>query len=78
MPKYEHVFICRQDLTSVLRDLAEEFKGILTENGGRQLIVNTGDCIYCLQNELQGKAITFCLNQIVTRKVSEMERLMNT
>ena len=30
MPKYEHVFICRQDLTSVQAEtLAEEFKGTL-------------------------------------------------
>ena len=36
MPKYEHVFICRQDLTSVQAEtLAEEFKANLTENGGK-------------------------------------------
>ncbi len=36
MPNYEHVFICRQDLTSVQAEtLAEEFKGTLTENGGK-------------------------------------------
>ena len=36
MPNYEHVFICRQDLTSVEAEtLAEEFKGTLTENGGK-------------------------------------------
>ena len=36
MPNYEHVFICRQDLTSVEAEtLAEDFKGTLTENGGK-------------------------------------------
>ena len=36
MPNYEHVFICRQDLTSVQAEtLAEEFKGTLTDNGGK-------------------------------------------
>ena len=36
MPNYEHVFICRQDLTSVQAEaLAEEFKDTLAENGGK-------------------------------------------
>ena len=36
MPKYEHVFICRQDLTSAQAEtVAEEFKGTLHENGGK-------------------------------------------
>ena len=36
MPNYEHVFICRQDLTSVQAEtLADEFKSTLTENGGK-------------------------------------------
>ena len=43
MPNYEHVFICRQDLTSVcVETLAEEFKGTLT-GGGSALKVNIGD-----------------------------------
>ena len=80
MPSYEHVFICRQDLTSTQAEsIADEFKKTLVDNGGK--VIDT---------EYWGlKSIAYRMNK--NRKghyflmrsdsdapaVSEMERLMN-
>ena len=43
MPNYEHVFICRQDLTSAQAEtIAEELKGTLTDNEVKLLELNIG------------------------------------
>ncbi len=80
MPNYEHVFICRQDLTSVQAEtLADEFKGTLTENGGKVI-----DCeywglrsiAYRMNKNRKGHYFMFKLESD-PKAVSEMERLMN-
>ena len=70
MPNYEHVFICRQDLTSVQAEtLAEEFKGTLTENGGKVIESEYWGLrsIAYRMNKI-GRVIILCLNQIVIQK----------
>ena len=80
MPSYEHVFICRQDLTATQAEsIADEFKKMLSDNGGK-----------LIDSEYWGlKSIAYRMNK--NRKghyfllrsesgasaVSEMERLMN-
>ena len=80
MPNYEHVFICRQDLTSVQAEtLAEEFKGTLTDNGGK--IVGTeywGLRSIAYRMNKNRKGHYFMLkSECNSKAVEEMERLMN-
>ena len=80
MPNYEHVFICRQDLTSVQAEtLAEEFKGTLTDNGGK--IVGTeywGLRSIAYRMNKNRKGHYFMLkSECNSKAVAEMERLMN-
>ena len=80
MPKYEHVFICRQDLTHVQAEtLAEEFKGILTEQGGKVISSEywgLRSIAYRMNKNRKGHYFMF-KSESETRAVSEMERLMN-
>ena len=80
MPNYEHVFICRQDLTSVQAEtLAEEFKGTLTDNGGK--IVGAEywglrSIAYRMNKNRKGHYFMF-KSESSSKAVAEMERLMN-
>ena len=80
MPNYEHVFICRQDLTSVQAEtLAEEFKSTLTDNGGK--IVGTEywglrSIAYRMNKNRKGHYFMF-KSESNSKAVEEMERLMN-
>ena len=80
MPNYEHVFICRQDLTSAQAEtLAEEFKGTLTDNGGK-VIENEywglRSIAYRMNKNRKGHYFMFKLESN-SKAVAEMERLMN-
>ena len=80
MPNYEHVFICRQDLTSSQAEtIAEEFKGTLSENGGK--VVSSEywglrSIAYRMNKNRKGHYFLFKLDSD-PEAVSEMERLMN-
>ena len=80
MPNYEHVFICRQDLTSVQAEtLAEEFKGTLSENGGK--VINSEywglrSIAYRMNKNRKGHYFFF-KSDSYAKAVAEMERLMN-
>ena len=80
MPNYEHVFICRQDLTSVQAEtLAEEFKGTLTENGGKVIeseYWGLRSIAYRMNKNRKGHYFMFKLDS-EAKAVAEMERLMN-
>ena len=80
MPKYEHVFICRQDLTNVQAEaLAGEFKDILTKNGGN--VVDSEywglrSIAYRMNKNRKGHYFMF-KSESDAKSVAEMERLMN-
>ena len=80
MPNYEHVFICRQDLTSVQAEtLADEFKGTLTENGGKVIDIEywgLRSIAYRMNKNRKGHYFMFKLESS-PKAVAEMERLMN-
>ena len=80
MPKYEHVFICRNDLTSVQADtLAEEFKGILSKNGGKVIdseYWGLRSIAYRMNKNRKGHYFMFKLESS-PEAITEMERLMN-
>ena len=80
MPKYEHVFICRQDLTSVQAEaLAEEFKSKLTENGGKVIgseYWGLRSIAYRMNKNRKGHYFMF-KSESDPKAVAEMERLMN-
>ena len=80
MPKYEHVFICRQDLTSVQAEtLAQEFKGTLTENGGKVIdseYWGLRSIAYRMNKNRKGHYFLF-KSVSDPKAVAEMERLMN-
>ena len=79
MSNYEHVFICRQDITSVQAEaLAEEFKGTLTENGGKVIeseYWGLRSIAYRMNKNRKGHYFMFKSNSD-TKAVAEMERLM--
>ena len=80
MPNYEHVFICRQDLTSTQAEtIAEEFKGALTDNGGK--VIGTEywglrSIAYRMNKNRKGHYFMF-KSESNPKAVAEMERLMN-
>ena len=80
MPNYEHVFICRQDLTSVQAEaLADDFKGTLADNGGK--VVGTEywglrSIAYRMNKNRKGHYFMF-KSESNPKAVAEMERLMN-
>ena len=80
MPNYEHVFICRQDLTSVQAEaLAEEFKGTLTDNGGKVVGIEywgLRSIAYRMNKNRKGHYFMF-KSESNSKAVAEMERLMN-
>ncbi len=80
MPNYEHVFICRQDLTSVQAEsLAEEFKGTLTDNGGKVIgseYWGLRSIAYRMNKNRKGHYFMF-KSESNPKAVAEMERLMN-
>ena len=80
MPNYEHVFICRQDLTSVQAEtLAEEFKGTVSENGGKVIeseYWGLKSIAYRMNKNRKGHYFMFKSNSD-TNAVAEMERLMS-
>ena len=80
MTKYEHVFICRQDLTSVQAEtLAEEFKDNLTENGGKVVASEywgLRSIAYRMNKNRKGHYFMF-KSESDAKAVAEMERLMN-
>ena len=80
MPNYEHVFICRQDLTSVQAEaLAEEFKGTLTDNGGKVVgseYWGLKSIAYRMNKNRKGHYFMF-KSESNSKAVAEMERLMN-
>ena len=80
MPKYEHVFICRQDLTSVQAEtLSEEFKGTLTENGGKIIgseYWGLRSIAYRMNKNRKGHYFMI-KSESDAKAVAEMERLMN-
>ncbi len=80
MPNYEHVFICRQDLTSVQAEtLAEEFKGTLTDNGGKVVgseYWGLRSIAYRMNKNRKGHYFMF-KSESNSKAVAEMERLMN-
>ena len=80
MPKYEHVFICRQDLTSVQAEaLAEEFKGTLKESGGNVVATEywgLRSIAYRMNKNRKGHYFMF-KSESDSKAVAEMERLMN-
>ena len=80
MPNYEHVFICRQDLTSVQAEtLAEEFKGTLTDNGGKVIeseYWGLRSIAYRMNKNRKGHYFMF-KSESNSNAVAEMERLMN-
>ncbi len=80
MPSYEHVFICRQDLTSTQAEtLAEEFKGTLTDNGGKVVgseYWGLRSIAYRMNKNRKGHYFMF-KSESNSKAVAEMERLMN-
>ena len=80
MPNYEHVFICRQDLTSSQAEtIAEEFKGTLIDNGGN--VIGTEywglrSIAYRMNKNRKGHYFMF-KSESNSKAVAEMERLMN-
>ena len=80
MANYEHVFICRQDLTSVQAEsLADEFKGTLTQNGGKVIdseYWGLRSIAYRMNKNRKGHYFMFKLEGD-PKAVAEMERLMN-
>ena len=80
MPNYEHVFICRQDLTSVQAEtLADEFKSTLTENGGKVIdseYWGLRSIAYRMNKNRKGHYFMLKLESD-PKAVAEMERLMN-
>ena len=80
MPSYEHVFICRQDLTSTQAEtLAEEFKGTLKDNGGKVVgseYWGLRSIAYRMNKNRKGHYFMFKLESN-SKAVAEMERLMN-
>ena len=80
MPHYEHVFICRQDLTSVQAEtLAEEFKSTLTANGGKVIdseYWGLRSIAYRMNKNRKGHYFLL-RSESEASAVSEMERLMN-
>ena len=80
MPNYEHVFICRQDLSALQAEtLAEEFKGTLTNNGGK--VIGTEywglrTIAYRMNKNRKGHYFLF-KSESNSKAVAEMERLMN-
>ena len=80
MPNYEHVFICRQDLTSAQAEtIAEEFKGTLIDNGGK--VIGTEywglrSIAYRMKKNRKGHYFMF-KSESNSKAVAEMERLMN-
>ena len=80
MPNYEHVFICRQDLTSVQAEtLADEFKGTLTDNGGKVIdseYWGLRSIAYRMNKNRKGHYFMF-KSESNSTAVAEMERLMN-
>ena len=80
MPCYEHVFICRQDLTSTQAEsIADEFKKTLSDNGGK--VIDTeywGLKTIAYRMNKNRKGHYFLMrSESVSSAVSEMERLMN-
>ena len=80
MPSYEHVFICRQDLTSTQAEsIADEFKKTLSDNGGK--VIDTeywGLKSIAYRMNKNRKGHYFLLrSESEASAVSEMERLMN-
>ena len=80
MPNYEHVFICRQDLTSVQAEtLADEFKSTLAENGGKVIdseYWGLRSIAYRMNKNRKGHYFMLKLESD-PKAVAEMERLMN-
>ena len=80
MPNYEHVFICRQDLTTVQAEtLADEFKGTLTDNGGKVIdseYWGLRSIAYRMNKNRKGHYFMF-KSESNSTAVAEMERLMN-
>ena len=80
MPNYEHVFICRQDLTSTQAEtVAEEFKGTLTDNGGKVIgseYWGLRSIAYRMNKNRKGHYFLF-KSESNSKAVAEMERLMN-
>ena len=80
MPNYEHVFICRQDLTSVQAEaIAEEFKGTLINNGGKVVgseYWGLRSIAYRMNKNRKGHYFMF-KSESNSKAVAEMERLMN-
>ena len=80
MPSYEHVFICRQDLTSTQAEsIAEEFKKTLADNGGK--IVDSEywglkSIAYRMNKNRKGQYFLL-RSESDSSAVTEMERLMN-
>ncbi len=80
MPSYEHVFICRQDLTSTQAEsVADEFKKTLSDNGGK--VIDTEywglkSIAYRMNKNRKGHYFLM-RSEGETFAVSEMERLMN-
>ena len=80
MPNYEHVFICRQDLTSAQAEtLAEEFRGTLSDNGGKVIgseYWGLRSIAYRMNKNRKGHYFMF-KSESNSKAVAEMERLMN-
>ena len=80
MPNYEHVFICRQDLTSVQAEtLANEFKETLKEHGGSVIeseYWGLRTIAYRMNKNRKGHYFMFKIESD-PKAVAEMERLMN-
>ena len=80
MPSYEHVFICRQDLTSTQAEsVADEFKKTLSDNGGK--VIDTEywglkSIAYRMNKNRKGHYFLM-RSESEAFAVSEMERLMN-
>ena len=80
MSSYEHVFICRQDLTSTQAEsIADEFKKTLSDNGGK--VIDTeywGLKTIAYRMNKNRKGHYFLMrSESDSSAVSEMERLMN-
>ncbi|MDC3108176.1 30S ribosomal protein S6 [Paracoccaceae bacterium] len=80
MPNYEHVFICRQDLTSAQAEtIAEEFKGTLSDNGGKIIgseYWGLRSIAYRMNKNRKGHYFML-KSESNSEAVAEMERLMN-
>ena len=78
MPKYEHVFICRQDLTGSQAEALAGFSGVLSEQGGK--IVDKEywglkSIAYRMNKNRKGHYFMFKLESD-PKAIAEMERLM--